>query len=82
MVFPQIPNRYDTDEQRMERLEAQDEESPRRTLLLFIAGVLLLLLMIPASLAGWGGVGLILVPIGLVLTLISGIMLLVARSRG
>jgi len=82
MVFPQIPNRYDTDEQRMKRLEAQDEDSPRRTWLLFLAGLLLLLLMIPASLIGWGGVGLILVPIGLVLTLVGGIMLLVARLRG
>jgi MYXO-CTERM domain-containing protein len=82
MVFPQIPNRYDTDEQRMKRLEAQDEDSPRRTWLLFLAGLLLLLLMIPASLIGWGDVGLILVPIGLVLTLVGGITLLVARLRG
>ena len=82
MVFPQIPNRYDTDEQRMKRLEAQDEDSPRRTWLLFLAGLLLLLLMIPASLLGWGDVGLVLVPIGLVLTLVGGIMLLVARLRG
>lgn len=82
MVFPQIPNRHDTDEQRMKRLEALDEDSPRRTWLLFLAGVLLLLLMIPASLAGWSGVGLILVPIGLVLTLVAGITLLVARLRG
>jgi hypothetical protein len=82
MVFPQIPNRYDTDEERMKRLEALEEDSPRRTWLIFLAGVLLLLLMIPASLLGWGDVGVILVPIGLALTLIAGIMLLVARLRG
>jgi hypothetical protein len=81
MVFPRIPNPHDTDEQRMERLEAQDEDSPRRTLVLFVVGVLLLVLMVPASLTGWGGVGLILVPIGLVLTLVAGIMLLIARLR-
>jgi hypothetical protein len=82
MVFPQIPNRYDTDEERMKRLEALEEDSPRRTWLIFLSGVLLLLLLIPASLLGWGDVGLILVPLGLALTLIGGIMLLVARLRG
>jgi hypothetical protein len=81
MVIPRIPNPHDTDEQRMARLEAQDEDSPRRTWLLFLSGVILLVLMIPASLAGWGGVGVILVPIGLILALGAGITLLVARLR-
>jgi len=30
MIPPRIPNRYDDDEQRMKRLEAQDDDSPRR----------------------------------------------------
>jgi hypothetical protein len=28
VIPPRIPNRYDDDEQRMKRLEAQDDDSP------------------------------------------------------
>ena len=78
-MFPQIPNRYDDDEQRLRRLDAQDEESPRRPIILLIAGLLLLGATLALVPFGWDGAGLILVPIGLGITLVGGIQLAINR---
>ncbi len=74
-MFPQIPNRYDNDEQRLRRLEAQEEESPRRPFVVITAGFLLLGATLVLARIGWGGAGLILVPVGLGLALAGGIQL-------
>jgi hypothetical protein len=74
-IVPQIPNRYDDDEQRLKRLEALDDDAPCRPLLLLLAGLLLLGAELLLSPLGWGGVGLIVVPLGLGLTLVGMIQL-------
>jgi len=76
-MFPRIPNRYDDDEQRLKRLEAQGEDPPRRPLALVAVGVVLLGATLALARAGWGGAGLILVPIGLGCALGGGIQLAV-----
>ena len=78
-VPPQIPNRYDDDEQRLRRLEAQESEGRRRSLLLFVGGWLVLAALIPFALTGWAGVGLVLVPIGLGMILGGGLQLFTDR---
>lgn len=80
MVFPQIPNRYDTDEQRLKRLEAQEATSRRTALAQLIGGVLLIVVTLILTRVGWGGAGLILVPIGLGLIIAGGIQVLTAGS--
>ena len=47
MIPPRIPNRYDDDEQRMKRLEAQDDDSPARWGVIFVAGCLVLATFAP-----------------------------------
>lgn len=75
MLPPRLPNRYDDDEQRLRRLEAQEAGDRRRLLALFIGGWLVLAALLPFTLAGWGGVGVLLVPIGLGIVLGAGIQL-------
>lgn len=81
-VFPQIPNRYDDDEQRLKRLEALDDDAPRRPLLIPVAGLLLLGAELLLSRIGWSGAGLIVVPLGLGLLLVGVIQLALARLSG
>ena len=78
MIPPRIPNRYDDDEQRMKRLEAQDDDSPRRWGVIFVAGCLVLAAFAVLAVVGWSGAGVVLVPLGLGMVLISGIMLVLA----
>jgi hypothetical protein len=78
MIPPRIPNRYDDDEQRMKRLEAQDDDSPRRWGVTFVLGCLVLAAFALLAVAGWSGAGVVLVPLGLGMVLISGIMLALA----
>lgn len=80
--FPQIPNRYDDDEQRLKRLEALDDDAPHRPLCILVAGLLLLGAELLLSRVGWGGAGLIVVPLGLGLTLVGVIQLALARLSG
>jgi hypothetical protein len=78
-LFPQLPNRYDDDEQRLKRLEALEDDAPRRPLLLLVAGLFLLGVDLLLSRLGWGGAGLIVVPLGLGLTLVGVIQRALAR---
>ncbi len=78
-VPPQIPNRYDDDEQRLRRLEAQETDDRRRSLALVIGGLLVLTTLIPLVLTGWSGVGVVLVPIGLGMIIGGGVQLVTAR---
>ena len=79
MLPPRIPNRYDDDEQRLKRLDAQQADEHRRWLVVFIGGWLVLAAIIPFALAGWGGVGLLLAPIGLGMVLGAGVQLALER---
>lgn len=81
-MFPRIPNRYDDDEQRLKRLETQGDDAPRRPLIFFVAGLLLLGLEALLSRVGWGGAGLLVVPIGVALVLVGAIQLALARLSG
>jgi hypothetical protein len=74
-----MPNRYDDDEQRLRRLEAQEQTSRRRSLLLALCGMLTLAALVPLAGLGWSGAGLMLAPIGIGLILVAGIQLLLAR---
>lgn len=82
MLPPRIPNRYDDDDQRLRRLEAQDDQERRKWLVVFSVGLLLLLAMLPCLLVGWGGIGLILVPTGVGMMLGAGMQLVLARFAG
>lgn len=80
MVFPQIPNRYDTDEQRLKRLEAQEAASRRRALAQLVGGAMMIAATFVLARFGWGGAGLLLVPIGLGLIIAGGVQVFVAGS--
>lgn len=76
---PQLPNRYDDDDQRLRRLEAQERDSRRRSVLLLLCGVIALAAIVPLTALGWPGGALLLAPIGLGLILGGGIQILLAR---
>lgn len=81
-IPPYIPNRYDTDEARLRRLEAQAQSERRKWLVVLALGIGLLLLGIPLFLLGWSGVMLMLAPLGLGMILGAGIQLLLDRGDG
>jgi hypothetical protein len=73
MFMPRVPNPYDDEAQKAARLEAQPEESPRRSLILVVGGALALAAFGVLILMGLPGAGLILVPIGIGLIIGGGI---------
>lgn len=77
---PDIPNRYDNDEARLRRLEAQATAERRKWLIVLALGVLALVAALPLSLVGWGGLMLLLAPLGLGMILGAGIQLLLDRG--
>ncbi|HEY8601016.1 MAG TPA: hypothetical protein VIL85_21455 [Thermomicrobiales bacterium] len=81
-ILPQLPNRYDDDEQRLRRLEALDDDTPRRSVIILVVGLSLLGAELLLGRIGWGGAGLILVPLGLGLALVGAIQLTLGRMRG
>ena len=81
-MFPaRVPNPFDDDAQRTQRLEAHTDVSSRRGLLVFIGGWIVLVAFGLLALMGLPGTGVVLVPIGLIMILGSGIEL-VARRFG
>jgi hypothetical protein len=76
---PVVPNPYDDDAQRAERLNAQVDADARRTALVFVGGLIVLVAFGLLLLVGLPGAGLVLVPIGLGMLVGSGIELLVGR---
>ena len=77
---PQIPNRYDTDDARLARLERQEVEGRRKWWVVLIVGILLLVAYLPLALIGWPGVMLIFAPLGLGMIIGAGISLLLDRD--
>ena len=80
MLPPQIPNRYDTDEQRMKRLEAQERGERRKWWLVFGLGCFLLIAYFPLALVGWDGLMLLLAPLGLGMIIGAGVQLFLERG--
>jgi hypothetical protein len=78
---PVVPNAYDDDARRTERLNAQVDADARRTVLIFVGGLLVLVAFGLLALVGLPGVGLLLVPIGLGMLIGSGIELLLGHVR-
>ena len=78
MFVPQVPNPFDDDAQRTERLEQQLETS-RRWRLVFFVGWLVLGVFGLLALLGYPGVGLVLVPIGAGMVIGGGIQLVLDR---
>ena len=79
MIVPQVPNPFDDDAQRLERVEAHLAVARRPWLAVFIGGGLVLGVWLALALAGWPGTGVVLVPIGLGMLLGAGIQLILAR---
>jgi uncharacterized membrane protein YgdD (TMEM256/DUF423 family) len=80
MLPPQIPNRYDSEEARLKRLDDQEESQRRRSALILVVGILLLVAYLPLRIVGRDGAMLILTPIGLGMILVAGIQLLIERA--
>jgi predicted phage tail protein len=80
MDFPRIPNRYDTEEQRLKRLEAQEATSRRTALAQCISGAILIVTTFVLAHFGWGGAGVLLVPVGFGLMIAGGIQIFTAGS--
>jgi len=82
-MFPNsvVPNPYDDEARRTERLNAQVDADARRNVLVFVGGLLVLVAFGMLALVGLPGAGLLLVPIGLGMLVGSGIELLLGRVR-
>jgi hypothetical protein len=79
-VFPaRVPNPFDDDAQREQRVDAQLPIGSRRAALIVGGGCAALIGFFAAWLAGYPGVGAVLVPIGLVMVLLGGIELFLGR---
>jgi hypothetical protein len=74
-----VPNPFDDDASRQQRLEANLPVSSRRALAIVIGGCLCLIAFAIAALRGFPGAGAALVPLGMLLLLGGGIELLLSR---
>jgi hypothetical protein len=75
------PEEFNTEQRRQERAERNVHSERGRSRLLVIGGALLLAAELPAILAGWSGLGLILVPLGLFMAIGGAIQLLLERGE-
>ena len=79
-MFPaRVPNPFDDDAQRQERMEAQLPISSRRAVLIITGGCVALIGFGAAWHAGYPGTGTALVPFGVLMILLGGIELLLSR---
>ncbi len=79
MFVPRVPNPYDDDAQRTKRIEAQLETGSRFSVIVFVGGWLVIGTFVALAFMGLPGAGLVLVPIGVVMIVGSGIQLLINR---
>jgi len=79
-MFPaRVPNPFDDDAQRQERMDAQLPTSSRRAAMIIVGGCAALIGFGVASLAGFPGTGIALVPFGVLMILLGGIEFLLSR---
>ena len=76
---PQIPNRYDSEEARLKRLEAQEFAERRKWMIVLVIGCLFLIAGVPLTLVGWSGVLLLLAPLALGMIIGAGVQLFIER---
>ena len=74
-----VPNPFDDDAKRQQRLEANLPISSRRSLAIIIGGCACLLAFAVAAAFGLPGAGVVLVPVGMLLLIGGGIELLLSR---
>ncbi len=79
MFLPGVPNDAEDEAARERRLDARDFRSSRYWRFVFVGGFGVLAAWAILWLADWPGTGLVLVPIGLLMILASGIRLLLER---
>ena len=79
MFLPGVPNDAEDEAARERRLDERDFRSSRYWRWVFLGGFVVLAVWGSLWLAGWPGTGLVLVPIGLLMILGSGIQLLLER---
>ena len=80
VMLARVPNPYDDDDQRRQRVEAQlDQTTSRRSLVIFVIGWIILGVFGLLMWVGLPGSGLVLVPIGLGMILGSGLELVLGR---
>lgn len=79
-MFPaRVPNPFDDDAQRQQRMEAQLPISSRRAAAMIAAGCVALVGFVLAWHDGYPGTGALLVPFGMLMVLLGGIEFLLSR---